>query len=180
MKTSENLVKKLTADKAEIELPAGTLAEVTLEIERTTAEVLLARKNLETQKIRDAEQAAKERAEAFAEKNAKDEKERIEKEAKEKAEREVAEKAAPRPAHGFRPDTTARNSDDFQDIPKYGTKEYAREMVEGSENKKSGVYLSEKTIELAESIKIIMATMEKAGCASCAAMLVAKRELRKY
>ena len=188
MKAAESLVKKLTADKAEIELPAGTLAEVTLEIERTTAEVLLARKNLEKQKVKDAEQAATERAEAFAKKNAEAEKERIEKEAKEKAEREVAEKAAssppigvssePRPAHGFRPDTTARNGEDFQNTVPPSPKPGA--AINPEPVRKSGVYLSEKTISLTESIKAIIATMDKAGCTACAARLVARRELNKY
>lgn len=165
----EGIIEQLTADQAEIELPAITLAEVTKEIERTTAEVKLARKNLFTAQQQEADRNAKEKAEAAK---------KADKEAKAKeAEPERQEKTEGyRPQLGGDPGYTARNSEVYSEkIPtpeplKYGTKEYA----------KAGACLSKETVDLAESIKAIVATMDKAGCTSCAAMLVAKRELRKY
>lgn len=186
MVASETLAQKLTADKAEIELPSGTLAEVTLEIERTTAEVKLARKNLFTAQQREADKNAKEKAEAEAA-------EKADREAKAKeAERELdkennlegQEKAEEhRPQLCGDPGYTARNSEVHQTIaiestvppsPKLST------IINPEPVRKNGVYLSKETIDLTESIKLIISAIDKAGCATCAARLIAKRELRKY
>lgn len=167
MKSTEGIIKKLTADRAETELPSGTLAEVTQEIERTTEEVKLARKNLSRAQQREADKNAKEKAEAEAA-------EKADKEAKAKeAEPERQEKAEEhRPQLGGDPGYTARNSEVYSEVN--------TRPAENPGQGKPGVYLSEKTIDLAESIKLIISTMEKASCSACAAMLVAKRELRKY
>lgn len=166
IKQSEGIIEKLTADQAEIELPAGTLAEVNQEIERVTAEVKLARKNLFTAQKREMEAEAKEKAEREAAENAK---KKVETEASEKADKE-AENTKDMPGQeqeerrfqlGGDPGYTARNSEVYSEVAE-------TETAEPSEN------------PARISIWAIIKTMEKAGCSSCAAMLVAKRELRKY
>ena len=205
IKQTEGIIKKLTADQAEIELPAGTSAEVNKEIERTIAEVSLARKNLFTAQQREADRNAKEKAEAEAANKADEVAKAKEAEGKlgEEESRDGQEKTEEqRPQLCGDPGYTARNSEVYKEVPpepalKYGSREYAKAMVEGSEGivplspetgeivnpeptRKPGTYLSEETIALAESIKVIIRTMKIAGCTSCAAMLVAKRELQRF
>ncbi|MBW1813059.1 MAG: hypothetical protein JRJ39_05115, partial [Deltaproteobacteria bacterium] len=160
IKQTEGVIEKLTADQAEIELPAGTLAEVNQEIERTTAEVKLARKNLYTAQQKEAEKKAAEKAEAAAAENARSEKEIL---AMAESEESPVEPPANRPQLGGDPGYTARNSEDFQDRVHPGPK-----PVEPSEN------------PARISIWAIIKTIEKAGCTSCAALLQCKKELRKY
>ena len=163
---TEGIIQKLTADRAEIELPAGTLAEVTREIERTTAEVKLARKNLTAAQKREIEAEVKEKTEKAAAENAK-----IEKENLARSEDDPGDPpSANRPQLGGRPDHTARNSEEFQSTVPL---EFKQGKIINSEP-------ITKDNHLRASINTIIATMEKAGCVSCAAMLVAKRELQKY
>lgn len=62
----ERVIQKLTKAKAEIEMPAGTLAETTAEIEKTTKEYKAAQKELKKAEVAEAERVAKEKAEKEA------------------------------------------------------------------------------------------------------------------
>ncbi len=197
IKNTENIIEKLSADKAEIELPAGTLAEVQEEIESTLAEVNLARGNLKRQIKRDAEKEATENAE----RRAKAEREK-EAEQEREANKEISGEEK-RPSLIGQPDHTARNSEDYGEpfvypddpgtVPPspetgeiissepYGTKEYAKQMVEGSEGEATTItHGAPGHPNPKESINAIMDIMKLAGCTSCAAMLKCKKELLKY
>jgi len=159
IKTQEKVIEKLTLEKAEIELPSGTLAEITRDIERTTAEVKLARKNLRDQEKREAEQKGKEKAEAKAAET-------------EKQKEVTTEKEPHKPQLGGDPGYTARNSEDFQDtVPRDFE---AGETINPLPTRRTAA------TDPKESIKAIINIMQKAGCTSCVAMLMAKKELRKF
>ena len=63
---SEGAAERLVTARAEMDLPSGTHAEVTTEIERIAAELGLARKNLRAAEIKDAQAKGKADAEADA------------------------------------------------------------------------------------------------------------------
>jgi len=170
--TTEGLIEKLTVDQAKAELPPGTLAEIQQELGRNEAEITLCSKNINRQTKIEAEAEAKE--------------------AQEKREAETKQeepKEAPRTQLGGPVTHTARNSEDFQEpsepvgtlspgkdyptvapdpAPKYGTKEYAKEMVKQTDNNDAAMLIQD-----------IIDTMDKAGCSVCAAKLVAKQAIKK-
>ena len=154
---TEGVIEKLTVDQATFELPAGTLAEVKQAIERTTAEVMLVRKNFIAQLKKETEA-----------------------EAKEKAEKEAEAKEEHRPQLGGHPGYTARNSEDFPDPTKEaGITDYT--TTSGSPEHEEAplrVEITDRDDAIA-LVQSIIDTMDKAGCTVCAAKLVAKQALKK-
>ena len=159
------VVQKLTVDQAAFELPAGTLAEVQQAIERTTAEVMLTRKNFIAQLKKETEAEAKEKAEK-------------------EAEAKAAEKEEHRPQLGGPVTHTARNSEDFQrPIPdptkEAGVTDYT--TTSGSPEHEEAplrVEITDRDDAIA-LVQSIIDTMDKAGCSTCAAKIVAKQALKK-
>lgn len=62
MRTTEKTIQRLSRDKATIELPAGTLAEISGEIKKVDQEIETAKKHLEDVRIKEASDKAAERA----------------------------------------------------------------------------------------------------------------------
>jgi exonuclease SbcC len=136
VRDTEKFIGKISTARAEINLPAGTLAEVSAEIKSTQNELDKARDDLKKAQIELAEQQAKERSDA---------------EAKKKSSASVVDPLA-------YPET--------QEVIHTGSS--------------PSLHFSHNP---AESIRAIIDTIVKVGCPVCskgAALMVAKREIKKY
>lgn len=155
VKTSEQAAARIASSKSQIQVPAGTLAEVDAQIISLEAQLKEAQENL-TQ-IRMEEQKAADALKAKEETDRR-EKERIEAEEKAKAERpgEMTKKCdallGAEKAHGIA--VTPGLPGPVVRIP--------------------------PAFCVASSIQAIMNAMDDAGCGTCAAKMIARRELRKY
>ena len=190
IKKTEDLIEALNVEKSSLDLPAGTLAEVQKEIERTTKEVGLARDNLKRQIVREATKNAEKKAEAEKEKSVKPERE--DKEVSRTAETPSLKPddlgRSDRPQLGCPVNHTARNSEDFQEPFVHPDDPGPEHSTTKGETPKYGAEGKDVTITHGapghpnpkESINSIMDMMIKAGCGSCAAMLQCKKELHKY
>ena len=202
-KTSEAAAARLVAAKPP--LPAGTLADVTGKLVETAESLRVARKELVDAQVAEGARLAKEKAEKKAAEDAlklkekqekqalvdaqkaKDEAEKKEREriaAEEKAMKELDEKVAAslavRPGEMTKecdrmlgPLEAKFNKEGFAGIGgvKYPTKEEGVFLYPGELAKQETV---------AASITAILDALKAAGCESCAARLVAIRELRKF
>lgn len=137
---------------ARLELPAGTLSEITGSIEAMEVELAQARLFLEAAKV----QQAKTKAEA---------------EAAGKLEQRMAEEKAATHADPLGP----------EQLEQYRKHQETMRTIQGSHGQsaeqRSSCSVSE---DPSESIRAILAVMQRAGCTACAAGLLAKRELRKF
>lgn len=175
VKTSEQAAARIASSKSQIEVPAGTLAEVDDQIATLEAELKEAQDNLTT--ILLEEQKA---ADAL---KAKEEADRKEKERIEAAEKANAEKAAA--------ETTAVTDEPVQKslAEKPGEMTKKCDALFGAE-KAHGIPVTTglpgsfiKTPPafcMAASIQAIIDAMEDAGCGTCTARMIARRELRKF
>jgi hypothetical protein len=155
VKTSEQAAARIASSKSQIQVPAGTLAEIDAQIISLEAQLKEAQENLtqirmEEQKVADALKA-KEEADRR-------EKERIDTEEKTKAEKpgEMTKKCdallGAEKAHGI-PVTPGLPGPIVRIPPAFC---------------------------VASSIQAIMNAMDDAGCGTCTAKMIARRELRKY
>jgi flagellar biosynthesis GTPase FlhF len=171
---SEDAAASLVANRAAMSLPSGTLAELTSEIEKTEKDLAEAQDNLKKIEIEEekekAAKEAKEKAEKeAAEKAEKLEKDRLAKEKKEREEKELAEKK--------QKELDAKKEEFQQNV-----KETVSDLK--SENPKpvdipastGGYSLS----DVPASFNAVLKAMNDAGCDSCAAKMVVKREARKF
>ncbi len=163
--TAEKVAAKLIADRAQLKLPAGTLAETTNEIDKINAELNLANQHLQRLEKQEAADEATKQAE-----------EKAQREAEEKLEAEIQEKeAAKRQEEGENIKSTLCDLPDTSEAPHQG----AVSDPDGA-NK---VVAEIKTPDPAKSINAIIKAIQAVGCEICATgtgYLVAKRELKKY
>lgn len=156
MHTAEKLAQKLIVDRTQLELPAGTLAEITVDIDRTKAELRLANQHLKKLEIEEAAAKAKKEAEDKA---------KADTEAKAEADRKKAKaeaKTSPSPETEKRP--TERN-------------------VSGFSGGRTVVPEALVTPHPGRAIKAIIEAIQSVGCDACArgaGYLVAKRELKRF
>ncbi len=184
-KTSEAAAARLVAAKPP--LPAGTLADVTGKITETAEALRLARKELVDLQVAEGARLAKEKAEKKAAEDALKLKEKQEKQAvldAQKAKDETARKERER-IEAEKNDvplvTDARVEASLAEKPGEMTKECDRLFGKypTSEEKippAGWVYPG----NVVQSIQVILDALKAAGCQSCAARLVAIREMRKY
>jgi len=172
-KSAEDVAARLTKQHADMEKPAGTMAENDAEILKIETAIETTKKEIEEENTRIAtEKAAQDAAEA--------------------ATTATIEAVAKGVEH------IANNTDEFH--TKEETRQAVEDVVRGnvavSETKTAEKPVSieqstaRQTVQELEkkvtemypnhSIKVIIKTMEEAGCITCAAMLVAKRELRSF
>jgi hypothetical protein len=176
VKTSEQAAARIASSKSQIQVPAGTLAEVDAQISALETELKEAQDSL-TQ-IRLEEQRA---ADAL---KAKDEAERKEKEQIAAAEKAKAEKAAA--------ETTAITDEAVQKSLAERPGEMSKKCEALFGEKKANPLMDQyhsvsQAVQgvianngSAASIQAIITAMDEAGCESCAAKMIARRELRKY
>ncbi len=175
VKATEQAAARIASSKSQIQVPAGTLAEIDDQIAVLEAELKTAQDDLT--KIRIEEQKAAEALKAKEDANTR-ETERIKAEEKANSGKGTI-------------GTTAISDENTQksltERPGEMTKECG--ALSGTE-KDQGVLstgdlpgLFRKTpppLYLAASIQAIIDAMEEAGCGTCAAKMIARRELRKY
>jgi len=168
----EGTIKRLAGARAQIQLPAGSLSELTEQIAGVEKELAEARENLKDQEIAEAEARAADAARAQA---------RLEAEQA----MDAAAKVPPSAVSGepaFLPESPG-----FPERPPV-VPAAVRDPIPGVDYQTSytaGGILdpignSDDGHDPVESIQSIIATMRNAGCDACAAVLVAKRELRKH
>jgi len=166
---AEATVQRLTNSKQKIELPAGSIAEVQDEINKTETQIVeleeeIKQAEIEEAKVQAAEQAKKEEAERI-------ENERLE------AERKAQEEQSDEPS------ITDEQLDSMPDSPEM---EQLDKTITGMEQQfedfQSGNSQAFARIPSApiESIQKIIDALKGAGCGTCAALIVAKQELKKY
>lgn len=156
---------RLTSARAGIQLPAGTLAEITAKIKEVESKLADAGKSLEAARVEQVRREAEEKAKREAIELTERERTRIEAEAKAKADSEAyvrhqAELQAER-------EKTIREME-------------AKQAATPPPPEKHFSEAQAFNADPAESIRAILETLQRAGCTACAAALVAKRELRKY
>jgi len=143
-RTFTSVIQRLTASKAEIELPAGSLAETKAGIEKLTIQVKDAQENLKQLEIAEAAEKAKtdQKKDSQAE----------------------FDKIMQENTEGFKaPEDHIINQADYN-----VTNQKAAPLITGIE------------LEAVKSIQKIIDTMIDADCGVCAAMLVAKQEVKKF
>jgi len=152
-RTATGVIQRLNADKAEIELPAGSLAETKTEIEKLTQKVNEARENLKQAEIKDAQETAKEeqKKDSQAEFN------------KIMADNTVSSPKDTKKAENI-PVSEKSNIDNHQ--ISQGDYDFTNQKL--------------TSFNPAKSIQRILDALTDSGCQICAAAMVAKVELKKY
>ena len=175
VKTSEQAAARIASSKSQIQVPAGTLAEIDDQIVTLEAELKEAQDNLTT--IRIEEQKAADTLKAKEEADRK-EKERIETEGKAKAEKATVETTdatdetiqkslAERPGEMTKKCDALFGAEKAHCIP-------VMPGLPGSFTRIPPAFC------VAASIQAIIDAIDEAGCGTCAAKMIARRELRKY
>ena len=160
MKASEKALQKITAGRAELELPPGTLAEITGEISKREAEIKEVRAQIQEVREEGVRKEAQEKATA---------------EAEAKAKRDAEEKERQK----------ERRAKIDQEREKAATTEREKDIKKAESNLKRRAEREGVTIQPdpAASIKSIIKAIRDTGCPVCAqgaGVLIAKRELSKY
>jgi len=159
MKASEKALQKITAGRAELELPPGTLAEVTGEIKKREAEIKEVRAQIQSVREEGIRKEAAEKATA---------------EAEEKAKQAVKKPDPHRPLNiGHRMGEARPPTEKEQDI-KTAEDNLKRRAERG------GITIQ---ADPAASISSIIKAIRDTGCPVCiqgAAVMVAKKELMKF
>ncbi len=170
-KTVQGTIARLKAARASIQIPAGTLAEITARIGDTEKALSEARKSLQDAKV----ERARVEAEEAAAKRAEEDRARIKAEAR----AEVANEAytAEQEAKQTVEECDLVGEPDFlKPIPAAHKPPVSAPALFSHDAAQHPILSSEP----AESIQAIIETMNRTGCGACAALLVAKRELRKH
>ncbi len=155
-KTAEGLGAKLAQARAEIKLPAGTLAEITALISHTEQALHTANASVKEIETKEATDAAAKKAEE---------------ETRRKIEEEQRRKAAETPKVEEKPKT-----DPGSGATATGVLPGVAPKVEGRQI----TTIAEADAELAKKgLQVVIEAINTAGCLQCTARLVAIRELRK-
>jgi len=206
---AESTVQHLTKSKQEIEIPAGNIAETQDEMNRVEIQIVELAEQIKQAEIAEAKEKAKEDARVEAEKESKAkiakakedgriegellEKERAEREAAEKKE-EVVEADPPRTEAEWK----EAGVDSLPDSPAMaeldktitGMEQQVERFKEGKPGEIQEDFLPDENFTPAEaiineakaigSIQRIIEALVGSGCGTCAALIVAKQELKKY
>jgi len=183
VKSTEQAAARIAASKAEIKIPAGTLAEIDAEIAQKESELTEARNNLTNLKIEEQRIESEAKAKEEAERK---EQERLK--AEEKA-RKAGEEAKAKAE--ISPDPIdAKVQQSLKENPGEMTKKvdamFGTEKALGDREFFASASPLGQTAqalvkrEAAASILSIVSALTEAGCGTCAAGMIARRELRKY
>lgn len=183
IKGLETVVARLVERRSLMPMPAGSLLETQAGISIIEGKMEAARKNLESEKILVAERETKAKADEETKNKIESLKETVAQvvtgEPENKEVVEVLTKTPdefanqPNGAGGGGGGSSGSVSSEKIDENPLGKKETAEEFAEKLDN----LFTPGTT---RKSIQLIMSTMESAGCSACAALLIAKRELKKY
>ena len=197
---AESTVKRLTSSKNVIELPAGSISECQSEIKSLDDKIKEIDEQIKAAEITEAQERAKAEAERI-------EREKAEQARVEAAKLAEAEKQAAIEAERERARLETEKQVDIEpmkteeDWIKAGINEMpsSPEMVENDKliskmerdidgfntngiesTAKSGGFVQINQATAANSIQKIITAMTQTGCSACAALIVAKQELKKY
>jgi len=200
---AESTVQRLTQSKQDIELPSGNIAETQDEINRTELQIVEFEEKIKQAEIEEAEALATKKAEEEAEKEkakaVKEAEEKGKREEKERADKEAEDKyfeAEPEPLK-TEEEWKEAGVDSIPDSPQMAeidkTITGMEQQVErfksdipssvdvivsgGSEETPEGIIFKPAAFE---SIQRIIEALVGSGCGTCAALIVAKQELKKY
>jgi len=175
MKTLAATKERLTTSRAAIALPAGTMAETTGQIAETEKQLTEARQALETARIKEAAEKARIEADEAAAKQLEAERETIKAEARVEVANEqfVASLQAEQAVNEVVSDPVPLPSFD----PMALTPRPLPFVAPVREAHLQAVHFTAN--EAIESLRSVLDTMQRAGCGSCAAILVCKREIAK-
>jgi hypothetical protein len=152
-RTMTATIQKLTASRLEIQVPAGSLPEIKADIEATTKQILDARESLKQIEIDDAKESAK---------------------AEQKVDSQTAFDAImEKKTVDYVPHEISSNDDKEPEKPVY-------EHNINSNMAPGGRVVDAEFVNPAESIQRIIDTIIEADCGACAALLIAKFELKKF
>ena len=159
-RSATSVIQRLTKSKGEIEMPAGTLAEIQAEIEKLTDQVNDAREQLKQAEISDAEEKAKDKAAAEASVNQ-------------------------GPARHESPPSNHVEKQEIQPIKREPGNQRILDFVQGKPAPSDEKYphfmkVYDEDNDPAVSIQKIIDTLNDSGCGICAAAIVAKQELKKF
>lgn len=171
---AESVVVRLNASKVAIDIPAGSIAEVQSEINAAEIQIVELEEQIKQAEIEEAEEKAKEEGRLEGERL---ERERAEKEAAEKpvdpleaeiskGEQQIADFRSGEISEPFLPDDSEPCIDEVVQGSQYA--------VIANRNKTAN-----QTYAKASILRIIDA-LTGAGCNTCAALIVAKQELKKF
>lgn len=194
-KSTEDAAARLTAARATMQMPVGTLADVFSQIQKTEASLSRARQDLKDAEIEAAKEKAAAEEKARAEKDLETEKQKAELEGRRKLLQEQAEqiKAAADIKAAVNMAETVLNKmvDEVKDAIINGPIRTLGEgagLLPGEAKSIPGAYpkaaevvfIQSSSVNLVASIQAILDALNRSGCTACAARLVAIRELRKY
>jgi len=201
---AESTVQRLTASKNAIELPAGSISEIQSEINQIEIQIVQLEEQIKAAEISEAQEKARaeaeriEREKAERAKIAAAEQAEIEKQAAVEAERERARLEAEKPIEiepmKTNEDWQKSGIDSMPDSPAMAELDQTitrmERQVDGlnpaisiencTPHGKTGDYTQVNQITAANSINRIINAMTQTGCTVCAALIVAKQELKKY
>lgn len=176
-RTFLSVIQRLTASKTEVELPAGSLPEIRAGIEKLTIQVKAAQDNLKQIEIEEAEAEATRKAELN--KLAEIEKAKVAAKTEQKKDSQAEFDRIMESKEG---DFVLGDGETSMDKPRH-TKEEVENMVDFIKNDMvSGTGWEIETVDAnpLQSMQKIIDCMNDAGCQTCAALIVAKAELRRF
>lgn len=179
---AESTVQRLTKSKSEISLPAGSIAEVQSEINKIETQIVELSEQIKQAEIAEAEEKAKAEGERLERERAENEK----REEEEKAEALQAERFPTDEQLDSMPDSPAMQELDQQisgmekQVENYSfdilsSKPHNKIMQTFSDGNKYEVGCDPMT-----SIQRVITAMQETDCNTCAALIVAKQELKKF
>lgn len=178
---AESTIQRLTASKNSLELPPGSISECQASIAEIEKQIADIQEQIKSAEIEEAKQEAAEQA-------LWDEKERMESEGKD-GEIIITYSG---PVDVIEEDFLPRTDDDWKaagidSIPDSPEMAEADRLITGMENQMRGVFVDpNQTInghlvyDAVKSIQRIIDALTGSGCSTCAALIVAKQELKKH
>jgi len=152
-RTLTSVIQRLTASKSATELPSGSLPEIRAQIEKLTGQVKEAQENLKNIEIEEAKETAK----AEQKKSSQADFDKI-----------MKDKTVPWVAGNDKP---AHTREEVEKMVEFVRNDFQPQI--DREALKSG-HLAKQAIHK------IIDTMQDAGCETCASLIVAKMELRRF
>jgi hypothetical protein len=160
-------IKRLTVSKSEVELPAGTLAEVRADIEKVITQVKEAQENLKQVEIEQAKTDAAEKAKAEQKK-----------ESQEKFDRIMADNAED--FHPSKPDPSFDGGHPPMINENFKASTPGNQRIHDFAAGKPGPFDDLQEHDPVVSIQKILDALNNSGCQICAAAIIAKQELKKF
>jgi len=173
---AESTVVRLTASKSEIVMPSGSISAVKAEIQTVETQILDLQEQIKSAEIEEAKAKAKEESEKLAAKEKEEAAKKAEIEKKTAVSQAIAdEKERQKMVVVSESGVTIRQESFLPDdeIPLKTDEDWAKYNI-------GSMPMSPEMQETINSIQRIIDALVGSGCSTCAALIVAKQELKKY